>query len=307
MGETSELTSEEGFPAREALTRMEGFRGQKLIRIPADLERRFEDGQMSKQLYLTDIGFYPPVDRHLVERKEALLSHVLIYCVGGEGWCQFEGRRQWVNRHSFVVLPAGAPHAYGNRVGRSWEIYWVHFKGVQSNLMAERLCGGRYGVGTPLSPRRELLQLFQQTIADLELEASREAYWYANARLWHLLGDMVYRRRFDLGSEGKTIERALAIMKSRLEETLTLGELTSELGLSATYFCRLFKQRMDQAPIDYYIRLKVQRACQYLDFSDMAVQEVAASLGYADPYYFSRVFKRIMGVSPAQYRKGNQH
>lgn len=291
----------------DAATRMEGFRGQKLIRIPADLEQSFAEGQMSRQLYLTDVGFYPPVDLHRVDRREALQSHVLIYCVGGQGWCEFEGRRQWVKRHSFVVLPAGAPHAYGNREGESWEIYWVHFRGEQSGVMAERLCGGRYGVGIPLAPRRELLQLFQQTISDLEQEASREAYSFANARLWHLLGDMVYRRRFDLGGEGKVIERSLEIMKARVEETLTLGELASELGLTPTYFCRLFKQRIEQAPIDYFIRLKIQRACQYLDFSDMAVQEVAAALGYADPYYFSRVFKRIMGVSPAQYRKGNQH
>lgn len=287
--------------------KMEGFRGQKLIRIPADLERSFSEGGMSRQLYLTDIGFYPPVDNHRVARGAALESQVLIYCVSGEGWCEYNNRRQLLKRQSFVVLPAGEVHAYGNREKNSWEIYWVHFKGEQARAMAERLCCGKFGVGIPLSPRRELLQLFQQMIADLELEASREAYAFANTRLWHLLGDMVYRRRFDLGGEGKAIERSLEIMKARVEETLTLGELTAELGLSSTYFCRLFKQRMDQAPIDYFIRLKIQRACQYLDFSDIAVQEVATVLGYDDPYYFSRVFKRIMGVSPLRYRKGNQH
>lgn len=288
-------------------TQMEGFSGQKLIRIPADLERSFSAGGMSQQLYLTDVGFYPPVDNHLVDRQSPLESHVLIYCVGGEGWCVYKGRRQMVKRQSFVVLPAGEAHAYGNREKSSWEIYWVHFKGEQAETMAERLCAGKFGIGIALSPKREFLQLFQQIIADLELEASREAYSFANTRLWHLLGDMVYRRRFDLGGEGRAIERSLEIMKARVEETLTLSELTSELGLSATYFCRLFKQRMEQAPIDYFIRLKIQRACQYLDFSDIAVQEVAAAIGYDDPYYFSRVFKRIMGVSPLQYRKGNQH
>lgn len=256
---------------------------------------------------MTDIGFYPHVDKHRVDRAAPLDQQVVIYCVDGEGWCLFEGNRQWVKRHSFVVLPAGRAHAYGNREGRSWEIYWTHFKGEQAALFAERLCGGKYGVGIPLAPRRELLQLFQQTISDLELEASREAYSFANARLWHLLGDMVYRRRFDIGGEGNAIERSLEIMKSKVEETLSLAELTEELGLSTTYFCRLFKQRMEQAPIDYFIRLKIQRACQYLDFTDIAVHEVAAAMGYDDPYYFSRVFKRIMGVSPLQYRKGNQH
>lgn len=307
MGKGDESEQNKFSSAKTSLTRMEGFRGQRLIRIPADLERSFAQGQMSKQLYLTDVGFYPPVENHRVERDTPLASHVLIYCVGGEGWCRFGNRRQSVKRHSFVILPAGEAHAYGNRVGESWEIYWVHFKGEQSRLMAERLCDGRFGAGIMLSPRRELLQLFQQTISDLEQEASREAYSFANARLWHLLGDMVYRRRFDLGGEGKVIERALEIMKARVEESISLSELSKEIGLSSTYFCRLFKQRMDQTPIDYFIRIKIQRACQYLDFSDLSVQEVSGALGYDDPYYFSRVFKRIMGVSPLQYRKGNQH
>ncbi|MBD5777932.1 AraC family transcriptional regulator [Pelagicoccus sp. NFK12] len=307
MDNLNEAEPESPASSDDALTRMEGFRGQKLIRIPADLERSFAEGQMSRQLYLTDIGFYPPVDKHRVERESPLESHVLIYCVGGEGWCRLGNRRQSLKRHSFVVLPAGEAHAYGNRLGESWEIYWVHFKGEQSSLMAERLCDGRFGTGILLSPRRELLQLFQQTISDLEQEASREAYSFANARLWHLLGDMVYRRRFDLGGEGRAIDRSLEIMKARVEESISLADLSREVGLSSTYFCRLFKKRMDQAPIDYFIRLKIQRACQYLDFSDMAVQEVAMALGYEDPYYFSRVFKRIMGVSPLQYRKGNQH
>lgn len=285
-------------------TKREGFRGQKLIRIPADIERSFSEGVLSKQLYLTDIGFYPPVDNHQVVREVPIPQSVVIYCVNGEGWCMYNGTRHWIKRQSFVVLPGGHAHAYGNREGQSWEIYWVHFKGEQAATMEERLCGGKFGVGIPLAPRRELLHLFQQTTSDLEMQASREAYSFANARLWHLLGDMIYRRQFDLGGEGNAIERALEIMKARIEEPLTLGELTSEIGLSNTYFCRLFKQRMDQAPIDYFIRLKIQRACQYLDFTDMAVQEVSSVLGYEDAYYFSRVFKRIMGVSPSQYRKG---
>ena len=96
-------------------------------------------------------------------------------------------------------------------------------------------------------------------------------------------------------------------MRERTEEMVSLEEIAAYANLSSTYFVRLFKKQMHQTPIDYFIRLKIQRACQYLDFTDMTVQDVSQHLGYDDTYYFSRVFKRIMGISPSGYRANHQH
>ena len=54
--------------------------------------------------------------------------------------------------------------------------------------------------------------------------------------------------------------------------------------------------------MDYLIQLKMQRACQLLDLSDLRVKEVAAKIGYDDPYYFSRLFSKVMGLCPQTYR-----
>ncbi len=290
----------------EATTRPEGFQGQKLIRIPQSIKDAFREDPIFQQLSITDAGFYPPVSLHGLERPAGIPQNILIYCTDGEGWCACGGARHTIKKNNFFVIPAETPHAYGNRPDASWEIYWVHFEGLQSQLFAERLSGKKYGQANPLVYRRELLQLFHQMIADLENELSIEALRFANARLWHLLGDMVYHRRFALEGHRNIVDRAIAIMKERVEETLGLDELTNELGISTTYFCRLFKKRMELTPIDYFNRLKIQRACQYLDFTDMAIQEIANAIGYDDPFYFSRAFKRVMGVPPLRYRDKRQ-
>jgi AraC-like DNA-binding protein len=54
--------------------------------------------------------------------------------------------------------------------------------------------------------------------------------------------------------------------------------------------------------MDYFIHLKIQNACKLLYLTDMTVREVSFELGYDDPYYFSRLFKKVMGISPMQYR-----
>ena len=55
-------------------------------------------------------------------------------------------------------------------------------------------------------------------------------------------------------------------------------------------------------PIDYFLHLKMQKACQLLFSQDMKIKQVALQLGYEDQYYFSRIFKKYMGMSPEQYR-----
>ena len=59
--------------------------------------------------------------------------------------------------------------------------------------------------------------------------------------------------------------------------------------------------------MEYVNHLKLQKACQYLMFTSMRIKEIAAQIGMFDPFYFSRFFKKQMGMSPKQYRnKGNE-
>lgn len=96
-------------------------------------------------------------------------------------------------------------------------------------------------------------------------------------------------------------------MQDKIKETVTLQEIADHVNLSQTHFLRLFKKRMNHTPIDYFIRLKIQHACHYLELTNMSAQDVALILGYEDPYYFSRIFKRVMGIPPQKYRIENPH
>jgi AraC-like DNA-binding protein len=99
-----------------------------------------------------------------------------------------------------------------------------------------------------------------------------------------------------------SVETSLAFLRSNLHRPLPLAEMASHAGLSESHFSRVFKAQTGHAPLDYFILLKMQHACALLGVTDMRVKEVAAAVGYADPYYFSRLFKQVIGVSPREYR-----
>ena len=89
-----------------------------------------------------------------------------------------------------------------------------------------------------------------------------------------------------------------------LTRRLNLDELvTATSELSRYHFIREYKRQTGQTPMQAFQRIKVSHACYLLDISDDTLARIAARLGYDDPYYFSRLFKKVMGVSPGHYRR----
>ena len=93
-------------------------------------------------------------------------------------------------------------------------------------------------------------------------------------------------------------------MRENLHQDLNLDTLAHYSQLSKFHFAKKFKELTDTSPIQYFINMKIQQACFQLDNTQETIKQIAASLGYHDPYYFSRLFKKMVGMSPKQYRTG---
>ncbi|MGS0524366.1 helix-turn-helix transcriptional regulator [Zobellia nedashkovskayae] len=96
------------------------------------------------------------------------------------------------------------------------------------------------------------------------------------------------------------------LLQVHIQKKLSIHEIASSSGLSVSHFCLLFKKKTSHTPIEHFTFLKMQRACLLLDFSTLRINEIAIDIGYDDPYYFTRVFKRVMGKSPLAYRHNNK-
>jgi transcriptional regulator GlxA family with amidase domain len=98
------------------------------------------------------------------------------------------------------------------------------------------------------------------------------------------------------------IEQTITYMSQHLDKPLQVATLAEQANISPSHFFALFKRRIGSAPIDYFTRLRMQRACRLLENTSLSVKEVASELGYDDPFYFSRVFKSVNRVAPSDYR-----
>lgn len=101
----------------------------------------------------------------------------------------------------------------------------------------------------------------------------------------------------------RKVERSLAYMAENLNKPLQVATLAAQANLSPSHFFALFKRMTGSPPMDYFTRLRMRHACRLLDSTSARVKEVAAALGYNDPFYFSRVFKSVSAVAPVHYRR----
>jgi AraC-like DNA-binding protein len=104
----------------------------------------------------------------------------------------------------------------------------------------------------------------------------------------------------------RKIQLTIAYMREHVDQPLQVATLAARANISLSHFFALFKQRTGCTPIDYFIHLRIQRACELLEATSLTIKEVAAALGYDDPFYFSRVFKSIHAVAPTEYRLARQ-
>jgi AraC-like DNA-binding protein len=100
----------------------------------------------------------------------------------------------------------------------------------------------------------------------------------------------------------RKVEQSVAYMAAHLNEPLCIAQLSATVHVSSSHFFVLFKRWTGFSPIDYFIRLRMKEGGRLLATTSMSVKEIAAELGYDDPFYFSRLFKSVQGMAPSEYR-----
>ena len=97
--------------------------------------------------------------------------------------------------------------------------------------------------------------------------------------------------------------RCLELMRARLSEDISLDELAAEARLSPFHFARMFKQSVGVPPRVYLTRLRMEKACELLETTDLPVTEIAQEVGYSSNQVLARVFTKHQRMSPTDYRR----
>lgn len=114
---------------------------------------------------------------------------------------------------------------------------------------------------------------------------------------------LIFPITFEGDDQIQVIKKAVQYMNSNCREVLTLESVASQVNLSATYFSRLFSSEMKMTFTEYLSLIRVEQSKTYLSDPKYSISDIALRMGFSDQSYFSKVFKKVEGITPGRFRK----
>ncbi|MGS2738207.1 AraC family transcriptional regulator [Sinomicrobium sp. M5D2P17] len=288
----------------------DGFIGQRMIVLPKKIISTIKKNPLINSLFFTDIGFFPKAKNHFLERTRGSRQYILIYCKDGQGIVHIHKKKILLSPNTFYILPPNVAHKYYAHPMHPWSIYWLHFTGTSATYLYNKFLDTGTNEANSVILEERRISLFDNLINVMEDGYSIHNIEYANISLWQLLNSFLYQKFFvEVGKNSDTsniVQASISYMKINIENHLKVSDIAENFNYSPSHYFSLFKKETGYSPIHYFNHLKIQKACQYLSFSSLSVKEISFSLGFSDPLYFSRLFKKTMNISPLKYRKEYQ-
>ncbi|MBB6126780.1 AraC family transcriptional regulator [Mucilaginibacter lappiensis] len=287
--------------------RRDGFMGEKLLAIPQKILREAKDKNPQLfRIYITYIGYFPKAAAHYRERRKGCEDNILIYCLQGKGHYILDSKRYEVTSNQFIIIPATDQYIrYWADKDDPWTIYWVHYTSDHIQAFNQSLNLNIHKGPIQIPFNEKAIEIWQNIYQTLEMGYSIENLCNAAFCLHHLIAIFLFPQRHvqnNHENDGDIITKTINHMRSNISQKLTVEDMAARQSLSVSHFSNIFRKATGMPPIDYFIHLKMQKACQLLYTHDHKIKAVAMNLGYEDPYYFSRIFKKYVGSSPEQYR-----
>lgn len=240
-------------------------------------------------------------------RPKGRLDFQILYVASGKAHFYFgdKGVDTVVPAGNMVVYRPKEPQKYEYFGVDQTEVYWVHFTGkdVKNVLRSYGIADDMHVINTGTS--LEYTRIFKQMI--IELQRRKPDYQEMLALLLRQLFISIHRQ---LGTEKRIknvyldaeMETAMQYFNDNYNTEINVEEYAASRGMSVSWFIRNFKQYADTTPMQYIVSIRITNAQMLLETTDYNVTEIGNIVGYDNPLYFSRIFKKQKGVSPSEYR-----
>ena len=241
-------------------------------------------------------------------RKGRILQeYQLVYISEGEGTFKTQSiEATTIKAGTMFLLFPGEWHTYYPDINIGWKQYWIGFKGTNID---NRVQHGFLRKDSPIfnvGVNEEVIHLYRQAIETAEHEKAYFQQMLAGITN-HLLGLMYSLNRNNQLSKSKylseEINKARVLMREGIETSLSIQEIAERLGISYSTFRKQFKNYTGLSPARYLQDLKLQRAKELLRTTSLSIKEIAYSLNFESPDYFSTQFKKKMGKKPSDFRE----
>ena len=242
-----------------------------------------------------------------IEKGRILHEYQLLYIVEGEGIFNSQHITNYhVKTGDIFLLFPGEWHSYHPLKEKGWKSYWIGFcgKNIDDRLSAHFISTEKpiYRVGFS----SEIINLYEKAY---QIAQKEEAYYQQTlAGIVNYLIGLMYslERNRELNKNQQQVDivnHGKLIIRENLENNITIQEIAQHLNTSYSNFRKLFKEYMGISPAMYQQDLRLQKSKELLSSTNKSIKEIAYTLNFDSPDYFSSRFKVKTGYTPSEFRR----
>lgn len=239
-------------------------------------------------------------------RPRGRLDYQLLYVAAGKAHFHFDGKEEIVTAGHMVLYRPKEVQKYEYYGKEQTEVYWVHFTGSDvKNILR------KYGISDStrvfyVGSALEYQNLFRMMIQELQM--CREDYQELLAMMLRHMFILIHRqlnstKKIDNSFVMEEIDIATIYFNEHYNEEISIEEYAASRNMSTSWFIRNFKKYTGSTPMQYILSIRISNAESLLEATEYNMTEISNIVGYENPLYFSRIFKKMKGLSPSEYRK----
>lgn len=243
------------------------------------------------------------------EEGRVLSEYQINYITEGSGIMETQYGRYQVKPGSIILLYPGQWHRYKPSSKTGWSEHYIGFSGIYARYLfqnSEILCNHPSVLN--IGFHEKLLNLFYQII-DVVKDEKPGFQYISSGLLIQLLGNILYVIK-NQGFNGKEVEHKIRQARIQLQEQysgpIDMKKLATNCNMGYSHFRKMFKQYTGMSPLQYHNMFRIQKAKELLETSEKSIKKIALDLGFQSEQYFTRLFKKKMGITPTELREEKQ-
>lgn len=240
------------------------------------------------------------------EQGRVLSEFQAVYITEGCGTFESKHTGQvQVEGGTMLLLFPGEWHRYMPDEEIGWTEYWIAFDGPQPQNMLDREVLSVEEPVLHLGHQEIIIRLYREVLdlIDSEKLGFREILTSLTYQILARANAVMKQRQFGSQRVADVIQHAQVYLVDNLQEAVNFEDLAKRLGVSYSWFRQHFRNYTDLPPGQYFIQLRLNKAKRLLAETSFSMQQIADSCGFQSQYYFSRVFKKKVDMTPTEWRK----
>jgi AraC family transcriptional regulator of arabinose operon len=233
-------------------------------------------------------------------------QYVIHYIIDGEGSYTVNNKTYIIKKNQGFLIRPGTVTYYEADKDNPWSYMWIGFNGVKAetylnyaNLNEENLIF-EYSTDSTLKDYiSEMLKLNEMDYSS-ELKLEGLLYFFMS-KLVETRKDVFNPKAYK--SAELYLEKSIEFIENNYSNNIKINDIANYIGINRSYLTHIFKKNINISPQDFLVNYKIDKACNLLENTDLSIKVVAKSIGYSDPLTFSKIFKKVKGESPKNYRE----